>query len=115
LAEELLEAVERKWPGLVGDVEVRRVATPLSAFDYARAVRGGVYGPESSIDQFGSRRFRTQTPIRGLFLAGSGVDGPGVVSCLRSGRAAAEAATRRLASTKREIEAQPMGIAHHAH
>lgn len=94
LADRLMEAVDRKWPGLVGDVAVQRVATPLSNTDYARAVRGGIYGPAHTPDQIGRRRFQAQTAIRGLYLTGAGVYGGGVANCLAAGRTAAALAMR---------------------
>jgi all-trans-retinol 13,14-reductase len=95
LAEQLLGEVERRWPGLVGDIVAQRVETPLSNTDYTRAVRGAAYGPALTLAQFGLKRFGTRTPIRGLYLAGAGVFAPGVVYCLASGRLAAEVALGR--------------------
>jgi all-trans-retinol 13,14-reductase len=91
-SDRMMEAVEKRWPGLVGDVAVQRVATPLSNTDYARGVRGGIYGPAHTPDQIGRRRFQTRTPIGGLYLTGAGVYGCGVVGCLAAGRAAAAVA-----------------------
>lgn len=93
VADRMLAEVERAWPGLVGDIVVQRVATPLSNTDYVRAVHGGIYGPANTVDQIGPWRFRTRTPIRGLLLAGAGVMGCGVLPCLASGRLAAATAT----------------------
>lgn len=88
-SDRVLQAVEQRWPGLVGDVVVKRISTPLSNTDYTRAVRGGIYGPAHTPEQMGRRRFQTRTPIGGLYLAGAGVYGCGVAACLGSGRAAA--------------------------
>jgi len=99
LTDRMLAEVERRWPGLVGDVAVQRVSTPLSNSDYTRAVQGGVYGPAHSVDQMGPWRFGTRTPIQGLLLAGAGVYGCGVAPCLASGRAAAALAAGRRATT----------------
>jgi len=94
ITEQLLEAVEKRWPGLVGDVVVQRVWTPLSNADYTGAVHGGIYGPAHVPDQMGRRRFRSRTPIRGLYLTGSGVYGAGIGPCFAAGRAAATFAVR---------------------
>lgn len=98
LADRLLERVDRSWPGLIGDIAVQKVATPLSNNDYTRAVRGGIYGPAQTPEQMGRRRFSVRTPIRGLYLAGAGVYGAGVASCLASGLTAAALATKQKAS-----------------
>jgi phytoene dehydrogenase-like protein len=111
LTDRLLEKVERTWPGLIGDVVVQRVATPLSNADYARAVEGGIAGPAHTVDQMGPWRFGTRTPIRGLFLAGSGVISGGVASCLSSGRAAAAMAAGRRVPTARDPAIPAAGFA----
>lgn len=90
----LLDAVDERWPGLIGDVDVREVSTPLTFESYTMSVRGGAYGPAHIVDQTGFRRFRTTTPIQNLFLAGAGVFHGGVAPCLLSGRVAASEAAR---------------------
>lgn len=105
LADRILERVERNWPGLIGDIAIQKVATPLSNTDYVRAVRGGIYGPAQSPDQMGAHRFQTRTPIRGLYLAGAGVYGCGVANCLASGRAAAVRAAKESRAAVSEARA----------
>jgi len=92
VADDLMAAVERRWPGLVGDVAVKDVATPLTNQHFAGSVEGAVYGPMATPEQFGHRAFRAKGPIDGLFHAGAGVLGPGVVPCLVSGVVAAKQA-----------------------
>ncbi|MFN3202726.1 MAG: phytoene desaturase family protein [Bradymonadia bacterium] len=89
VAAQLMGAVEDRWPGLVGDVVVEEVASPLTNTHYAGAVEGAAYGPAATLDQYGRRRFRTKAPVEGLYLAGAGVYGGGVAPCLMSGIAAA--------------------------
>ncbi|MBS1120277.1 MAG: crtI3 [Deltaproteobacteria bacterium] len=115
ITDRVLAAVERAWPGLVGDVEVQQVSTPLSNTDYTRAVHGGVYGPAHTIDQMGPGRFRTRTPIEGLLLAGAGVHSCGVASCLASGRTAALVATRRGRTTSHTMRDRVREVARAAH
>jgi phytoene dehydrogenase-like protein len=92
IADGLLASVEQRWPGLIGDVVVREVSTPLTNIHYVNAPNGGIYGPAATPAQAGLRRFRASTPISGLFLAGAGVFGCGVATCLMSGAHAAELA-----------------------
>lgn len=94
LADEMLESVEARWPGVVGDVEVQDVATPVTNTFYAGAVGGGAYGPAALKGQFGA--FKPWTPVKGLYLAGSGVFGPGVAPCLASGVVAGRLAARSM-------------------
>jgi len=62
---------------------------------WVNAVRGGNYGPDQTHDQVGTGRFITfSTGIAGLFLAGAGTIGGGVMACVESGiQAASKAAT----------------------
>lgn len=90
----ILATVERRMPGLVGDVVVCETSTPLSLARWTRAVHGGAYGPAMTPDQWGPFRFGTRTPIEGLLLAGAGVLGGGVAPALLSGKLAALAAAR---------------------
>ena len=92
LADRMLCEVEARFPGLVGDIAVREVSTPLTWIDSLRAPHGGPYGPAMTPMQAGRHRFRTRTPVQGLFLAGQGVLGHGVAPVLMSGRLAARAA-----------------------
>lgn len=96
LADEVLDSVARRYPGLVGDVVVREVGTPVSNTYYANAVAGGAYGPAATPGQSIVFRFGTRTPVHGLLLAGSGVLGGGVSPALESGRLAAAQARRAL-------------------
>ncbi len=94
LADEMLESVEARWPGVIGDVEVRDVATPVTNSFYAGAVAGGAYGPAALKGQMGA--YKPWTPVKGLYLAGSGVFGPGVAPCLASGVVAGKLAARSM-------------------
>jgi phytoene dehydrogenase-like protein len=95
----LLEQVEERLPGLVRDVAVCELSTPLTYHDYTRAVHGGAYGPAMTPEQWGLSRFGPTTPFHGLFLAGAAVLGGGVAPALLSGKLAADAALRRSHAT----------------
>jgi len=101
-ADRLRSAVERNWPGLIGDVEVEEVTSPLTNISHAGSVQGGTYGPASTLAQFGPNGFSYRTPIDGLFLAGAGVYGGGVAPCQLSGLLAALAATKALSDSDRK-------------
>ena len=94
VADELLEAVETRWPGVIGDVVVKDVATPVTNTHYVNAVGGGAYGPAALKGNHGA--FKPWTPVKGLFLAGAGVFGCGVAPCLASGVVAAKVAKASL-------------------
>ncbi|MCB9658592.1 MAG: NAD(P)/FAD-dependent oxidoreductase [Sandaracinaceae bacterium] len=92
VGDQLLAAVERRWPGLVGDVAVKDVSTPVTNIHFAGAVDGAIYGPAAVPEQFALRAFKPKGPLEGLYHAGAGVMGPGVVPCLASGVVAANLA-----------------------
>ncbi len=94
IGEQLLETVDKRWPGVLGDFEVKEFSTPITNTYYVRAVQGGTYGPAQTPDQMPPFRFMPTTPIKGLYLAGSGVFGAGVAPCLISGMVAASIATK---------------------
>ena len=89
--EEVLDAVDKRWPGVVGDIKVKEAATPVTNSYYINAHQGGAYGPAAIPGQVGPGRFSTTTPFPGLYLAGSGVYGGGIEPALQSGVAAAAA------------------------
>ena len=100
IEEQMLAALDARFPGLVGDVEVRESASPLAFRSWVGAVDGGAYGPASTPHFWGPFRFETATWLPNLFLAGSGVLGHGVAPCLLSGKVAASlvgAAVKKLA------------------
>jgi len=101
VADSVLRSVETRWPGLVGDVEIRDVATPVTNTHYVNAPLGSIYGPASTPDQFGFNSFRPWTPVKGLVLAGAGTIGPGVGTCLASGIAAANVLGRANRASER--------------
>ncbi len=90
-ADALRASVDRRWPGLIGDVEVEEVSTPVTNNHFAGVVDGGIYGPAAVPEQFGPNAYRARGTLTGLYLAGAGVIGPGVAPSLASGLMAAKA------------------------
>ena len=94
--ESLLDRVGQKYPEFLGNIEVKNFATPLTNSYWVSAVKGGVYGPAMSKDQTLLSRFKTKTPFKNLYLAGSGVFGAGVAACFLSGMVAADTVKKHL-------------------
>ena len=93
IGERLVASAERYIPTLSQHIDFVEYATPLSNEYWVNAVRGGNYGPEQTFDQVGTGRFINFTAgIDGLFLAGAGTMGGGVMACLESGIQAARKA-----------------------
>lgn len=89
VADRCLASLDRRFPGLVGDVVIEEIATPVSNTHYVNSVAGGIYGPAATPEQSFLFRFRPNTPIPNIFLAGSGVLGGGIQPCIQSGKMAA--------------------------
>jgi phytoene dehydrogenase-like protein len=93
IGERLVASAERYIPTLSQHIDFVEYATPLSNEYWVNAVRGGNYGPEQTFDQVGTGRFISFTAgIDGLFLAGAGTMGGGIMACLESGIQAARKA-----------------------
>jgi phytoene dehydrogenase-like protein len=82
----LVHAVERYIPRLSRHLESVTFATPLSNQYWVNARQGGNFGPDQIPSQVGPGRFiDCASGIPGLFLAGAGTLGGGVMSCMASG------------------------------
>ena len=93
IGEQLIAAAEQYIPTLSQHIDFVEYATPLSNEYWVNAVRGGNYGPDQTPDQMGPGRFADFTAgIDGLFLAGTGTIGGGVMACFESGIQAARKA-----------------------
>ncbi|MBW1978487.1 MAG: FAD-dependent oxidoreductase [Deltaproteobacteria bacterium] len=102
IGERLLKAAEKYIPDLSGHLEYVEYATPLSSEYWVNAVKGGCYGPEQSPDQMGPGRFSDfASGIDGLFLAGAGTIGGGIMPCVLSGIRSAKKASEFLKSSRR--------------
>lgn len=112
ITEWMLAAIDRRFPDLIGDIEVREMSTPLTDEHYTLAIQGGIYGPAMTAAQSGIHRFPSTTPVPNVILAGAGVLGDGVAPCAFSGRVAARFAieavsARRARALPRMREAHP--------
>jgi phytoene dehydrogenase-like protein len=77
--------------GLVDHISMIECITPLDCEGRVRAVRGGIYGPAHIPSQMGPGRFQSlECGVDGLYLAGSGTFGAGILFCVASGYYAAE-------------------------
>jgi all-trans-retinol 13,14-reductase len=93
IGEQLIAAAEQYIPTLSQHIDFVEYATPLSNEYWVNAVRGGNYGPDQTPNQMGPGRFADFTAgIDGLFLAGAGTIGGGVMACIESGIQAARKA-----------------------
>jgi len=79
-------------PGLSGMIEVQEVATPLTNWRYTGNTEGAIYGFEQSMDNAFMNRIKTETPVKGLYLASAwGNPGGGYAGTFRAGQSAFQA------------------------
>jgi phytoene dehydrogenase-like protein len=91
LSDKLVKEAENHIEGLSDHITMIECITPLDCRDRVRAVRGGMYGPAHIPSQMDMNRFMTLTcGVEGLFLAGAGTIGSGLLYCAASGFFAAE-------------------------
>jgi phytoene dehydrogenase-like protein len=88
----IIAELDKRLPGLVGGIEVKKYATPVDANYRTRAPCGGIYGPALLPELTPLRRFSTRTPVRNLYLAGAGVFGGSIGGGIVSGKHAAKIA-----------------------
>jgi all-trans-retinol 13,14-reductase len=92
LQERLLAQLLEKMPGLKGMVDYAELSTPVTTEHFVRPSAGSIYGIEPTPARFGNPWLKPQTPIEGLYFAGSDVASVGVVGALMGGALAAVAA-----------------------
>ena len=86
-------------PGLSGMIEVQEVATPLTNWRYTGNTEGAIYGFEQSMDNAFMNRIKTETPVKGLYLASAwGNPGGGYAGAFRAGQSAFQAVMKEMAN-----------------
>ncbi|HRI66479.1 MAG TPA: NAD(P)/FAD-dependent oxidoreductase [Polyangium sp.] len=92
LADRYLKLVERHIPGIVEQLDVLEVGTPVTNANYTLAPFGAVYGPEHTPAPWGQPRYQIEGPLPGLFFCGSSTLGACIVFASISGFIAASMA-----------------------
>jgi all-trans-retinol 13,14-reductase len=95
LEERLLAILFGELPHLRGKVIHTELSTPVSTSHFAGHPHGEIYGLAHDPARFDSRWLRPETPIPGLYLAGSDVCSAGVAGALMGGVLCASAAIGR--------------------
>jgi all-trans-retinol 13,14-reductase len=81
----LLDALQKRIPDIMEQVDFCELSTPLTSKHYCRANKGAIYGLNASTDRFSNPHLRTRTPIKNFYLSGVDVATVGVVSGMVSG------------------------------
>lgn len=95
--DELVQRLDRQFPGTAARVVYRESASPLTHARYTRASGGTGYGLAATPEQYMEKRPGFRTPVRNLYLAGASTRaGHGVLGTLLSGRNCAGCVARDL-------------------
>jgi phytoene dehydrogenase-like protein len=79
-ADAMIATVEEIIPGLRQHITYRQEGSPATFARYTQATNGSIYGPAA-----GQKRLTIKTPIKNLYVTGSGVMGGGVEAAVIAG------------------------------
>nr|VFJ91492.1 MAG: Phytoene dehydrogenase-related protein [Candidatus Kentron sp. LFY] len=85
IAKRIIERIDEKYQGFAQLVDYQELATPLTFETFQNSPLGQFYGLPVTKERILSPLKRARTPIKGLYLAGQDVTGPGMVPGLLSG------------------------------
>ena len=90
LADKMLKALDRRFPGMRDHVVFKNLGTPLTNEHYLNATRGSLYGIAKTRKQVGPGAFLTRSEIEGLYLCGASTMSHGVAGATMTGLSAAK-------------------------
>ncbi len=94
--EQILSAMEKRFPGFRDCVEYISIASPKTFERYTNNPGGSVYGYAQDVRQLGPQRPRSKTKVAGLYLASAwSFPGGGMIPALKSGYYAAQEILKR--------------------
>jgi phytoene dehydrogenase-like protein/intracellular septation protein A len=79
-ADEMIASAAEIIPGLQQHITYRQEGTPATFARYANTTNGSIYGPAA-----GQKRLTVKTPIKNLYVAGSGTMGGGIEAVIIAG------------------------------
>jgi all-trans-retinol 13,14-reductase len=79
-ADEMIASAEEIIPGLRAHITYRQEGSPATFARYACTTNGSIYGPAT-----GQKRLTVKTPMKNLYVAGSGIMGGGVEAAVIAG------------------------------
>ena len=97
--DEMIERLDRVFPGTSDTIVFKESATPLTQTRYTRALAGTSYGLAATAKQFQQKRPGYRGPIKGLYLTGSNTKaGHGIYGVMMGGRSSASVVNKDLGS-----------------
>ena len=95
--DEMIERLDRVFPGTSDTIVFKESATPLTQTRYTRALAGTSYGLAATAKQFQQKRPGYRGPIKGLYLTGSNTKGGhGIYGVMMGGRSSAAVVNKDL-------------------
>ena len=82
VADSILKKAMESCSGLLGELDIVEVATPLTFRDYMNAPHGSLYGAKHRVSDM---PLLPRTRIKGLYLSGQGILATGVMGAMLSG------------------------------
>ena len=79
-AEEMIASAAEIIPGLQGHITYRQTGSPATFARFAWSTSGSIYGPAA-----GQKRLTIKTPVKNLYVTGSGVMGGGIEAVVIAG------------------------------
>lgn len=79
-ADEMIASAAEIIPGLQQHITYRQEGTPATFARYAQTTNGSIYGPAA-----GQKRLTVKTPVKNLYVAGSGTMGGGIEAVVIAG------------------------------
>jgi phytoene dehydrogenase-like protein len=87
IADKVIALLDRRFPGLAGQVEMFDVATPMTFERYTGNLRGSYMGWASTTETLGMRMSKTLPGLGNFYMAGQWVEpGGGTSPAVMSGR-----------------------------
>lgn len=81
-AERLLVELERRWPGIVTNIEHYYTSTPLTYQDYTGTERGSMYGVAKDIGLGVAGRIPQRTKVPNVLLTGQNINSHGMLGVM---------------------------------
>ncbi len=106
-ADDMLKTVEKVYPGLRDRIEELEVATPFTFMRYLGHPAGAIYGFEQRMTDSLFFQPGNRSPVQGLYFVGGWTGDCGFQPTLESGKAAAKAVLKEVASVAQPSPVPP--------
>ncbi|HJO25837.1 MAG: hypothetical protein CMK00_07985 [Planctomycetes bacterium] len=85
LTKRMLAKLREALPDVADKIVFQDLSTPLSANHFVNAHHGAIYGLATTPQRFTCPSLRARTPVKGFYLSGVDMGGPGVAGAMAAG------------------------------